>query len=156
MFWQAAIHSQKSKNVKKCGLGCGGNNADCVVLCGRPDGKGHAALPVKSFKQLIRLTSQAVAVMLSINKQTNYQMLIVSLELSDIQSFSLNATDPLTTRPQPTTNPILSSSRREILFDVSLFQSHGKAFGLAKDDVTLLQSALRQQVCTLIYSCNLE
>ena len=45
-------------------------------------------------------------------EQTNYQMLIVSLELSDIQSFSLNATDPLATRPQPTTNPILSSSRR--------------------------------------------
>ena len=48
MFLQAALHAQKSKDVKTCGLGCGGDDADCVTLCGRPDGKGHAALPAQT------------------------------------------------------------------------------------------------------------
>jgi hypothetical protein len=59
---QAAIHAQKSKDVKTCGLGCGGNDADCVALCGRPDGKGHAPLPAKTFKKLLKLTNKAAAV----------------------------------------------------------------------------------------------
>jgi hypothetical protein len=45
-------------------------------------------------------------------EQTNYQLLIISLELSDIQSFSLNASDPAATRPPPTANPILALNRR--------------------------------------------
>jgi len=43
-------------------------------------------------------------------EQTNYQLLIVSLELSDIQTFSLNVSDPDATRPPPTGNPILGTS----------------------------------------------
>lgn len=43
---------------------------------------------------------------------TNYQMLIIALELSDIDLFNLNASDPLATRPPPTANPILPSSAR--------------------------------------------
>jgi hypothetical protein len=43
-------------------------------------------------------------------EQTNYQLLTISLELSDIQTFSLNVSDPAATRPPPTGNPILGAS----------------------------------------------
>eukprot|EP00291_Cryptomonas_curvata_P004027 CAMPEP_0172199018 /NCGR_PEP_ID=MMETSP1050-20130122/28436_1 /TAXON_ID=233186 /ORGANISM="Cryptomonas curvata, Strain CCAP979/52" /LENGTH=164 /DNA_ID=CAMNT_0012875957 /DNA_START=66 /DNA_END=557 /DNA_ORIENTATION=- len=92
---QAALHAQKSKDVKTCGLGCGGDDADCVTLCGRPDGKGHAALPAQTFKKLMRLTKKAVA-------------------------------------------------------------DKGSAFGLAASDVSLLQSALRQQAKEQVKACRSE
>jgi hypothetical protein len=43
-------------------------------------------------------------------EQTNYQLLTISLELSDIQTFSLNVSDPAATRPPPTGNPILGTN----------------------------------------------
>jgi hypothetical protein len=44
-------------------------------------------------------------------EKTNYQLLTISLELSDIKSFSLNSSDPAATRPPSNANPILSSRR---------------------------------------------
>lgn len=97
--------------MKTCGLGCGGNDPDCVTLCGRPDGKGRAALPAQIFKKLIRLTKKAA-------------------EVRFIFIFAFF----------PQIYP-------------RILQDNGKAFGLAESDVTLLQSALRQQVGEVVGCC---
>jgi hypothetical protein len=62
------------------------------------------------FLGLIDVALRAVDVGGPDPEQTNYQLLTISLELSDIQTFSLNVSDPAATRPPPTANPILGSS----------------------------------------------
>ena len=62
------------------------------------------------FLSLIDIALGAVDVGGPDPEQTNYQLLTVSLELSDIQTFSLNVSDPAATRPPPTGNPILGTS----------------------------------------------
>lgn len=87
--------------------------ASSVSNITRPGCKDHRApCDPTPLLDLLDVALNAVDVAGPDQEQTNYQLLIISLELSDIQSFSLNATDPAATRPTPTANPILSTSIR--------------------------------------------
>jgi hypothetical protein len=94
------------------------------------------------FLSLIDVALRAVDVGGPDPEQTNYQLLTVSLELSDIQTFSLNVSDPAATRPPPTANPILGASSLQTASASNYRDRPGAGTAVARRAGTALASPL--------------